>query len=436
MKRSLIGALALLAHSAYAQIGLPNLRLPVPLSVQLPGERLLTAPVDQPDVRALENIRKDRIRDLLRRNRATLESDPNGDAIVRNEILLYAPSDSDLEAALQADFTVARVESLDGLEVRVVVLHAPAATPARRAMARLRTLMPSATLDFNHVYLESGEPVESAIEPASPQSSPSYPASASDLHGKLGLIDGGIDAAHPAFKDSVIHTHGCEPRAVPDPHGTAVASLMIGRSGSFHGAVPGMELFAADVYCGLSTGGSTDRVVQALAWLVRERVPVINMSLVGPPNAALEAVVRTVIARGYLIIAAVGNDGPSAPPLYPASYPGVIGVTAVDSRRHVLLEAARGPQVKFCAPGADIAAAKSPDIYQLVRGTSFAAPLVAGLLASSVSEPDKEASARALAELARRAIDLGTPGPDPIYGFGLVGADLGPSAALASTRAR
>ena len=167
MKRSLIGALALLAHSAYAQIGLPNLRLPVPLSVQLPGERLLTAPVDQPDVRALENIRKDRIRDLLRRNRATLESDPNGDAIVRNEILLYAPSDSDLEAALQAGFTVARVESLDGLEVRVVVLHAPAATPARRAMARLRTLMPSATLDFNHVYLESGEPVESAIEPAS-----------------------------------------------------------------------------------------------------------------------------------------------------------------------------------------------------------------------------------------------------------------------------
>ena len=94
-----------------------------------------------------------------------------------------------------------------------------------------------------------------------------------------------------------------------------------------------------------------DAVAEALSWLVREHVPVINVSLVGPPNVMLENVVRLVIARGYVIVAAVGNDGPAAPPLYPASYPDVVGVTAVDAHERALLEACRGRQVKFCCAG-------------------------------------------------------------------------------------
>src|SRR5207245_7526152 len=90
---------------------------------------------------------------------------------------------------------------------------------------------------------------------------------------------------------------------------------------------------------------------EAFGWLAREHVPVINVSLVGPPNAMLAAIVRDVLSRGYLVVAAVGNDGPAAPPLYPAAWPGVIGVTAVDARQRVLVEAGRGPQVKFAAPG-------------------------------------------------------------------------------------
>jgi subtilisin family serine protease len=125
-------------------------------------------------------------------------------------------------------------------------------------------------------------------------------------------------------------------------------------------------LYAADVYCGLATGGAVDAVSDALAWLVREHVPVINVSLVGPPNAMLENVVRLVIARGHLVVAAVGNDGPAAPPLYPASYPDVVGVTAVDARQRVLLEACRGKQVKFSAPGADMSAANPAQSYASV----------------------------------------------------------------------
>src|SRR4029077_8983492 len=103
----------------------------------------------------------------------------------------------------------------------------------------------------------------------------------------------------------------------------------------------------------------------------------------------LEAVVQHVITGGHIVVAAVGNDGPAAPPLYPAAWPGVVGVTGVDDGNRVLVEAQRGPQVKFAAPGAKMAAAKRPSGYTLVRGTSFAAPIVAGLLALRLSEPDK-----------------------------------------------
>jgi subtilisin family serine protease len=178
------------------------------------------------------------------------------------------------------------------------------------------------------------------------------------------------------------------------------------------------------VYCGLPTGGASDVVAEAFAWLVQEEVPVINVSLVGPPNRVLEGVVQRVIAGGHIVVAAVGNDGPAAPPLYPAAWPGVIGVTGVDARRHVLAEAERGPQVKFAAPGAQMAAAKRPSGYTLVRGTSFAAPIVAGLLALNLPAPDTGAADRAVEALAREAVDLGNPGPDPVYGFGLVGETL------------
>ncbi|MCI0436909.1 MAG: S8 family serine peptidase, partial [Gemmatimonadetes bacterium] len=100
------------------------------------------------------------------------------------------------------------------------------------------------------------------------------------------------------------------------------------------------------------------------------------------------------------------------------------GVTGVDARRRALLEAGRGRHVDFAAPGADMAAAGVAHAFGAVRGTSFAAPIVAGLLVTEIQEPDKGAADRALATLARQAIDLGSPGLDSTYGHGLVGDAL------------
>src|SRR5256885_5575025 len=87
---------------------------------------------------------------------------------------------------------------------------------------------------------------------------------------------------------------------------------------------------------------------------------------------------QNVLARGHLVVAAVGNDGPAAPALYPAAWPGVVGVTAVDARQQVLVEALRGAQVKFAAPGADMAAAGPHHRHAPGRRTSFAPPILAG----------------------------------------------------------
>jgi subtilisin family serine protease len=432
---ALVASLAVAA--AHAQLGLQSVRVPlnVPLNVpQVAGlDRTLQGVDAQVDNSVLQNARALQVRTLIRRNRATLEADPNGAAVVRNEIVAMSPSDADLALAQTAGFSVVGVRTLDGLDARVVILQAPQGLSTARALVRLRTLLPGGQFDFNHIYSESGAP-DAAAPVQAPADSPVTPQANSGI--KVGLIDGGIDDAHPVFRDIVLHRHGCGAVAVPSSHGTAVASLMVGRSMEFHGAAPGAELYAGDVYCGVPTGGAVDAVTDSLAWLVHERVPVINVSLVGPPNVILESVVRLVIARGFIIVAAVGNDGPAAPPLYPASYPGVIGVTAVDAHRHVLLEAARGPQVRFAAPGADMVAAKSPQGFEAVRGTSFAAPLVACLLATELREPDKVAAAQAASNLAARAVDLGAHGLDPVYGYGLVAADLGPDMRLAGLRAR
>jgi len=193
-----------------------------------------------------------------------------------------------------------------------------------------------------------------------------------------------------------------------------VASLLIAHADA--------DIYAADVYCGLPTGGAVDAIVGALGWMMQEQVAVINVSLVGAEEHLARTDRRRARRARLHRRRAVGNDGPASPPLYPSAYANVVGVTAVDSHRRVLIEAVRGPQVMFAASGADMTAASIDHAAAKVRGTSFAAPIVAALLANGLSTPDRAAAAAAIDALAKQAIDLGPPGRDLTYGFGLVGA--------------
>jgi hypothetical protein len=390
---------------------LPQVQVP---DVQVPG----IGPVLPEATRALGGTMRElagaralRVERLFDAHRAELDRDPRGELVVRAEVVAIDITEPALAKALDEKFSVLRTEELADLGVKITILQTPEGMSAARGLKRLRKLDPEGTYDFNHVYLDSGVVGAGFRRTANDPAGGGGPVAG----GRVGLIDGGVDAAHQALSGVRLQRFGCGGAAVPSIHGTAVASILVSRRTIG-------ELFAADVYCGEPAGGAVDGVAAAFGWMAREKVGVINVSLVGPRNALLERVVTALVARGHVIVAAVGNDGPASPPLFPAAYEGVVGVTGVDAKHRVLIEACRGKQVDFAALGAEVpAATAAPDQYAAVRGTSFAAPLVAAMLAE-IRSPDAGMRSQLLGRLSAAAQDLGKPGRDDIYGAGELGS--------------
>ncbi len=414
-------AMTLAAGPANAQVRLPSL----PLS-GLPLQSLpqTAGNLEAQSLDRLSSLRRLATDKLLRANRRIIETDPAGEPIVRNEILLLSPLEPLRDHVRSLGFIVDREQNIDALNIHLAVLKTPPGMSTKKALRTLRDADPGGVYDYNHLYSGSGMPgSQESFAPPAAALTPPDSAPPDNPKVRIGLLDTGLEVSHPAFQNRLIRTWGCDNKVIPASHGTAVASLLVGRAEGFAGVRPDATLYAADVYCGAPTGGAVDTLVAAFGWMVQEKVPVINVSLVGPKNLMLERVIAALVAEGYVIVAAVGNDGPAAPPLYPASYPHVVGVTAVDAHHRVLIEAARGAQVMFAANGADMAACGLEHTYQSVRGTSFAAPIVAAMLAGKLSAPDTAAAAAAIDALAKSAIDLGPPGKDLTYGFGFVGGE-------------
>ena len=408
------------AASAGAQVALPGVPLPQSPVPRVPVVKDPVSATLRTANSALAEARKLRVQELLRTERATVEADPDGQPILRRQVGALSPTPEAVARAEAEGFRVLRRESLEGLGMTIVVLEAPEGLSTRRALKKLRELDPAGTYDYNHLYLGSGE--QDAKQASALAAAPLPPVAPGT---RIGLIDSGIDIAHPALAGATLVRHGCEGGSFPAPHGTAVASILVGQGDGFVSMMPGATLYAADIFCGHG-GGSLSLLAVELDWMAREEIAVVNISLVGAKSALLTTLVRVMTSRGFLLVAAVGNDGPTAPPLYPASYPDVIGVTGVDAERRVLPEACRGEQVDFAAAGAGFQAAAVGGSYEEIRGTSFATPIVAGLLARSLQSPDPGEARAAVDALAATALDIGNNGTDPSYGKGLVGADLHP----------
>ncbi|MBO9710839.1 MAG: S8 family serine peptidase [Caulobacter sp.] len=355
---------------------------------------------------ALEAARLDRLRARVAQDPRALDRDDLGQPVVRGQVLAVSPSSQALAQAKAEGFKVERRMASGPLGLELVTLAPPRGMDVRAAVARLRALDAAGDYDFNHLYAGAGGAGAGAAPAAS------GPAARA---GRVGLLDGGVSAGERAFAGVKLTRRGFAPGGgAPSAHGTAVASLLAGGGAR--------EILAADVYGSGPAGGSAEAIVGALSWMAQARVPVVNISLVGPANGALGAAVRALVGRGVLVVAAVGNDGPAAPPLYPASYPGVIAVTGVDRQRRLLPEAGRALHVDFAAYGSEVRVAAPGGGGASVRGTSYAAPVVAARLAALAPAPDPATAVRAVARLAQAAVDLGPPGPDTQFGKGLVEA--------------
>ncbi|QNP45348.1 S8 family serine peptidase [Sphingomonas sediminicola] len=383
-----------------AQPGASEAVAPTLNSVSGLPERLAEAPPA-----TLLELRQLRLRELIRQYPRELENDGNGQPVRRGVLVVVDPDPASLQRVSQAGFGVVSDDRDAELGIRNVTLSVPRNLSTRQALKRLRSVAPGLQADFDHLY----EPAGGALLPFAGALAASAGAGGGP---RIGIVDGGV-ASHPSMAGASIEQNGFAGRPQPTGHGTAVASLIVGNQGPFQGAARGASLFVADVYGGSRAAGSASSIVRALSWLASKRPQVINISLVGPQNRLVQRAVQALRARGIGIVAAVGNDGPAAPPQYPASYPGVVAVTGVDARGRALPEAGKAAHLDFAAPGADMAAALPGQGYAKVRGTSFAAPLATARLALSGSFQRLASEARPGRGRVGRGIVCGTCRIDP-----------------------
>ncbi len=347
--------------------------------------------------RQLDDVRRAAATKLVRQYPDRIALDPDGFPARAGEVTLGDPDDALIAKAVARGYAVIARE--DVLGVGFARLSVPRGRSLGQAIRELRKL--------------GGQDVSADQLHARSGALAAHPAPIAAGNGPLvGVIDGGVAGAALA---SGFATGA--PRA--NDHGTSVASLIAG-AGIVRGGLPGARIASADVYGSDPAGGNATAIARAIGWMVQNRVSVVTISLVGPANPVLGKVIAAAQARGTVIVAAVGNNGPAAPPAYPASYPGVIAVTGIDGRGRALIEAGRASHLDYAAPGADMLAMAATGRTMRVRGTSFAAPFVAATIARFYPGPDPAALRAAMARVDGEARDAGSRGPDKLYGRGVL----------------
>lgn len=406
-----LALVAAMPTAAIAQIGLPSLPtadLGHTLGSITDLARLDGLPVAEA-AQSLLDARIARLADFASHNRSAIELDADRNPAVRGVLVATGIDAATIALAEARGFRVIDREEIEGIGLNFIRFAVPQGQSLKAARKLLAKIAMHAEIGVDPIYFPSG---------TAPAATAALASSTNVAVPAVGIIDGGV-ATHPSLTSPLEQRGFVDGAPLASAHGTAIASLIVGR-GVVHGAAPGAGLLAADVYGNTPAGGSATAIARALGWMAARRVPVVTISLVGPDNPLLRAAVRAAQGKGVLIVAAVGNDGPAAPPSYPASFPGVLAVTGTDSREHVLPEAGRALHVDFAAPGADMKGAAPGGGLSPLRGTSFAAPLVAARLSVHYRQARIEAIRSAVAALIAEASDLGKKGRDPVYGDGLV----------------
>lgn len=263
----------------------------------------------------------------------------------------------------------------------------------------------------------------------------------------VAVLDTGVDGRHPDLASSVTEgpdlTGAARDRPLWGHHGTAMASLIAGHG---HGAgdkdgivgvAPAARILSVRVT--LENGDplrdkqratGRDALARGIRYAVDHGAGVISMSLGGGSgawegSAAEEEAVQYAVARGAVLVASSGNDGDTTNRKnFPAAYPGVIAVGAVDKRLKVAAYSNRQDYLSVVAPGTEIVSADGADAYVVGDGTSSAAAMVAGIAALIRSaHPDLSPYH------VRMAIEYGTrhrpaKGYDSAYGHGVANALL------------
>jgi len=269
----------------------------------------------------------------------------------------------------------------------------------------------------------------------------------------VGVMDTGVDASHPdiepryrdgpnSWKDLV---NGDNTGPYDDHgHGTQVTGIIVGGeaspSGTAIGVAPGAQWIAVKVF-DASAKSTLSRLHQGFEWLfdpdsdpnTPDYPDIINNSWYiegteGSYNSEFRDNIQVLNDAGIAVVFAAGNSG-TAGDVSPANDPGSFAVGAVDWNLNIASFSSRGPSSydgsfypHVSAPGVAVLTAHPGAGYTFETGTSFAAPHVVGALALLGATMTGASVSQLLQALKESAVDLGTPGPDNSYGYGLLNA--------------
>lgn len=256
----------------------------------------------------------------------------------------------------------------------------------------------------------------------------------------VAVIDTGVDTRHPDLSGNLVRGASVLPGATgPDDdhgHGTHVAGVIAaaGHNGiGIAGMAPRCKIMPVKVL-NREGKGDTGDIVAGLLYAVNNGAKIVNMSLGGTGGSrALMDAINYALSKDVVVVAAMGNEGANAQE-YPAGYPGVIAVGATDSSDEIASFSNFGSWISVAAPGEDILSTlpmrsvyvtetEGKDTgYDVMDGTSMAAPYVAGLAALVRSQNPRMTAAQVKMRIERSADDLGDPGFDEQFGHGRINA--------------
>ena len=257
---------------------------------------------------------------------------------------------------------------------------------------------------------------------------------------RVAVLDTGIDYNHPELadfidKDSSYNFIDNNSDAMDyNNHGTHVAGIISAKGDNGNGTAGVMwesELMAVKVL-GDDGNGSEWSLAQGILYAAglldnqpRQTADIINLSLgMSDPNhvpKTLERAIERAAAEGIIIVAASGNNG-SRGVIYPAAFPEVIAVGALEENGSDMPEVTSysnyGPEIDVTAPGSLIYSTLADDKFGYMSGTSMATPHVSGLAGLMLSEGIRARDVRSL--LQDTAIKLGNDDFSESYGYGMI----------------
>jgi hypothetical protein len=252
---------------------------------------------------------------------------------------------------------------------------------------------------------------------------------------RVALLDSAPETSHPDLTRVRVRPLAEGPPTVPAAHGSLMAGVIAASEGNgvgIAGVAPGADVVAVPV-CTPRGASASDtcqlyHTLQGLDLAWEEQASLVNLSLVGPPNALLERALRRLDELGVVVVAAAGNEG-SAEARYPAAYPSVVGVAGHDRAGRPDPRSNRGPSAEIAAPGVEIVSTHPPGSFAFADGSSLAAAHVTGALAVLVGVGGDPLAARTA--LFRAALREGeeTPRVAPLCeALGVLGRDCGAGA--------